>query len=88
MLRFANRMEQLSDANDSRKIEGEKIFLSRKIDEVQSEIFQLENNIQFFANAKKDNPILLEVHNNIARHREELETLKEKLHQVRNIKNE
>ena len=88
MLRFANRMEQLSDANDSRKIEGEKIFLSRKIDEVQSEIFQLENNIQFFANAKKDNPILAEVHKNIARHREELDTLKEKLHQVRSIKTE
>lgn len=88
MLRFANRMEQLSDANDSRKIEGEKIFLSRKIEEVQSEIFQLENNIQFFANAKKDNPILVEVHKNIARHQEELETLKEKLKQVRSIKNE
>lgn len=88
MLRFANRMEQLSDANDSRKIEGEKIFLSKKIDEVQSEILQLENNMLFFANAKKDNPILAEVHKNIARLREELETLKEKLQQVRSIKTE
>lgn len=85
MLRFANRMEQLSDANDSRKIEGEKIFLSKKIDEVQSEILQLENNMLFFANAKKDNPILAEVHKNIARLREELDILKEKLQQVRNI---
>jgi hypothetical protein len=30
-----------------RKIENEKIFLMRKIDEVKHEIFQLENNIQF-----------------------------------------
>jgi hypothetical protein len=41
-----------------RKIENEKIFLMRKIDEVKHEIFQLENNIQFFTNtrnAKKEN---------------------------------
>jgi hypothetical protein len=31
-----------------RKIENEKIFLMRKIDEVKHEIFQLENNIQFY----------------------------------------
>jgi hypothetical protein len=47
-----------------RKIENEKIFLMRKIDEVKHEIFQLENNIQFFTNtrnAKKENSIVLEV---------------------------
>jgi hypothetical protein len=46
-----------------RKIENEKIFLMRKIDEVKHEIFQLENNIQFLntRNAKKENSIVLEV---------------------------
>jgi hypothetical protein len=48
MLRFSNRMDHLSENNDTRKIENEKIFLMRKIDEVKHEIFQLENNIQFF----------------------------------------
>lgn len=85
MMRFSNRMDQLSEANDSRKIDNEKIFLMRKVDEVQNEIFQLENNIQFFANAKKDNPMVLEVKKSIERHKEELATWKEKLKQIRKI---
>jgi hypothetical protein len=38
MLRFSNRMDHLSENNDTRKIENEKIFLMRKIDEVKHEI--------------------------------------------------
>jgi hypothetical protein len=85
MMRFANRVEQLSENNDQRKLDNEKIFLMRKIDEVQGEIFQLENNIQFFANAKKDNPMVAEVRKNIEKHKEQLEVLKAKLKQLRNI---
>lgn len=51
-MRFNNRIEQLAGSDDSRKLENEKVFLMRKIDEVQGEIFQLENNIQFFTNTK------------------------------------
>ncbi|AWG25687.1 DUF349 domain-containing protein [Flavobacterium kingsejongi] len=87
MVKFNNRMEGLA-GGDERKLENEKVFLIRKIDEVQNEIFQLENNIQFFANAKKDNPMVLEVKKNIEKHREVLDTWKEKLKQVRNIKNQ
>jgi hypothetical protein len=89
MVRFSNRMGNLSDSNDTRKLENEKIFLMRKIDEVQNEIFQLENNIQFFANtrnAKKENSIVLEVRKNIAIHKESLDVWKEKLKQIRSIK--
>jgi hypothetical protein len=85
MMRFSNRLEQLSETNDSKKIDGEKVFLMRKVDEVQNEIFQLENNIQFFANVKKDNPMVLEVRKNIERHKEDLAMWKEKLKQIRNI---
>jgi hypothetical protein len=91
MLRFANRMDHLSENNDTRKIENEKIFLMRKIDEVQNEILQLENNIQFFTNtrnAKKENSIVLEVRKNIAIHKESLDVWKEKLKQLRNLKQE
>ena len=89
MVRFSNRVGNLSDSNDSRKLENEKIFLIRKIEEVQNEIFQLENNIQFFANtrnAKKENSIVLEVRKNIAIHKESLEVWKDKLKQIRSIK--
>ena len=91
MMRFSNRMDQLSENNDTRKLDNEKIFLMRKIDEAQSEIFQLENNIQFFTNtrnAKKENSIVLEVRKNIEKHREEMLVLKEKLKQLRSIKTE
>jgi Domain of Unknown Function (DUF349) len=91
MMRFSNRMENLSDSNDTRKLDNEKIFLMRKIEEVQNEIFQLENNIQFFANtknAKKENSIVLEVRKNIAILQEGLQVWKEKLKQLRNLKTE
>ena len=89
MIRFANRMDNLSESNDTRKLDNEKIFLMRKIEEVQNEIFQLENNIQFFTNtrnAKKENSIVLEVRKNIAIHKESLDVWKEKLKQLRNLK--
>ena len=88
MMRFANKLDQLSESNDSRKLDNEKIFLMRKIEEVQSEIFQLENNIQFFTNtrnAKKENSIVLEVRKSIEKHREQMDILKDKLKQLRNI---
>ncbi|KAB1154741.1 DUF349 domain-containing protein [Flavobacterium luteum] len=91
MMRFANRMDHLSENNDTRKLDNEKIFLMRKIEEVQNEIFQLENNIQFFTNtrnAKKENSIVLEVRKNIAIHKESLDVWKEKLKQLRNLKQE
>jgi Domain of Unknown Function (DUF349) len=85
MMRFSNRLDQMSEANDSKKLDNEKVFLIRKVEEVQNEIFQLENNIQFFANAKKDNPMVLEVMKNIERHKEDLAMWKEKLKQIRSM---
>ncbi len=85
MMRFSNRLDQMSESNDGRKIESEKIFLVRKVEEVQNEIFQLENNIQFFAKAKKENPLVIEVFQNIDRLKDELATWKEKLKQIRNL---
>ncbi len=91
MMRYANRIDNLHESNDIKKLESEKIFLIRKIEEIQNEIFQLENNIQFFTNtknAKKENSIVLEVRKNIAAHKENLILWKEKLKQLRNIKQE
>ncbi|KAF2081719.1 DUF349 domain-containing protein [Flavobacterium sharifuzzamanii] len=88
MMRFANRLDSLSDSNDTRKLDNEKIFIMRKIEEVQNEIFQLENNIQFFTNtknAKKENSIVTEVRKNIAIHKESLDVWKDKLKQLRNL---
>ena len=88
-LRFSNKLGNLSD--DSRKLDNEKIFTMRKIDELQNEIFQLENNIQFFQNtknAKKENSIVTEVRKNIEKHKEELQNWRDKLKQIKEIKTE
>ena len=76
----------LSENNDTRKLENEKIFLMRKIEEVQQEIFQLENNIQFISSSSKgENPFIKEVQKNIERHKDDLKLWKEKLQQIKNM---
>jgi hypothetical protein len=51
-------MDHLSENNDTRKIENEKIFLMRKIDEVQNEIFQLKQQ-QFYKHEMQKKKIQL-----------------------------
>lgn len=87
MARYANKLDHLAGL-DARKLDNEKIFIMRRIDEAQHEIFQLENNIQFFANAKADNPMVKEVLKNIEIKKEELATWKDKLKQLKNFKAE
>lgn len=86
MMRFSNRLEQLSEGDDRRALEQEQFFIRKKIDEVQSEIFQLENNIQFISSSSKgENPFIKEVQKNIERHKDDLKLWKEKLQQIKNI---
>jgi len=86
MMRFSNRLEQLSDKDDKRALEQEQFFIRKKIDEVQGEIFQLENNIQFISSSSKgENPFIKEVQKSIERHKEELKLWKDKLQQIKNM---
>ena len=86
MMRFSNRLEQMSDNDDKRALEQEQFFIRKKIDEVQSEIFQLENNIQFISSSSKgENPFIKEVQKSIERHKDELKLWKEKLQQIKNM---
>lgn len=85
MMKFSNRLEQLSEGNDQRAIANEQIFIRRKIDELNHEINQLENNIGFFINSKGNNPFIKEVQKNIEKHKEELQTWKDKLKKLTSI---
>jgi hypothetical protein len=86
MMRFSNRLEQMNDNDDKRALEQEQFFIRKKIDEVQSEIFQLENNIQFISSSSKgENPFIKEVQKSIERHKEDLKLWKEKLQQIKNM---
>lgn len=86
MMRFSNRLEQLSENDNKRALEQEQFFIRKKIDEVQSEIFQLENNIQFISSSSKgENPFIKEVQKSIERHKDDLKLWKEKLQQIKNM---
>ena len=85
LVKYNNRLEQMVETGDKRKIQNEITFVQRKIEEVTSEIFQLENNMQFFSNAKSDNPFIKEINKNIDKHRDELNIWKDKLNQLREI---
>ncbi len=86
MMRFDNRLGQLAESEDSRAIEKEEFFLRKKIDEVQSEIFQLENNIQFITSSSKgEKPFIKEDHKSIERHKDDLKLWKEKLKKLRSM---
>ncbi len=81
LIKYNNKISTLE--GDQRASENELLFVKRKVDEVKSEINQLENNLGFFANAKADNPLVKEVHKKIALHKNNLETWKQKLQQVK-----
>ena len=67
------------DQNNTRKLDGEQLFIRRKIDEITREIKQLENNISFISNASEDNPLVKNVYTTIENHKKELEIWKRKI---------
>lgn len=79
LLKYGDRIKQLSKGDDERAINNERSFIRKKIDESKAEIRQLENNLQFFSNASEDNPLVKDVIKNINKQKEALETWKEKL---------
>ncbi|WP_299127187.1 DUF349 domain-containing protein [uncultured Winogradskyella sp.] len=86
MVKFESKLENLAtDANDTRLLDNEQNFIRKRIGEVQSEITQLENNLQFFSNVDSDNPLVKDVHKNIAKHKQELEAWKAKLTKIRSM---
>ena len=83
--KFSSKIETIIQNKDTRALNNEAIFVQRKIEEVQNEIFQLENNIQFITNAKNDNPLIKEINKSIEKHKDELETWKDKLNKLRSL---
>lgn len=83
LIKFENKIDELSNAEDSRHLDNERLFIRKKIDELKGEINQLENNLQFFTNVKDDNPLVKEVFANITRHKEALKLWKTKLSKIK-----
>ncbi|MCA0132104.1 DUF349 domain-containing protein [Winogradskyella alexanderae] len=86
MVKFESKLENLaSDDSDTRLLDNEQNFIRKKIGDVQSEITQLENNLQFFTNVDETNPVVKEVLNNIDKHKKELDTWKTKLSKIKGM---
>ncbi|SKB40375.1 protein of unknown function [Salegentibacter holothuriorum] len=85
MLKYENKVQALNDDDDDKKLRNEHYFLTKKIEETKAEIRQLENNLQFFSNVDEDNPLVQDVHKNIANHKEQLEVWKEKLLKIQSL---
>ncbi|WP_394330411.1 DUF349 domain-containing protein [Gaetbulibacter saemankumensis] len=85
MIKFENKLEHIDTSEDNRDLDHERSFIRKKIDEVKSQINQLENNLQFFTNVDDDNPLVKEVHNNIKTHKESLKLWKNKLKKIKEL---
>ncbi|WP_370476829.1 DUF349 domain-containing protein [Tamlana flava] len=85
MIKFENKLDVLNASEDSRNLDNERAFIRKKIDEVKSQINQLENNLQFFTNVEDDNPVVKEVKNNIKEHKESLKLWKNKLSKIKEL---
>jgi hypothetical protein len=85
MIKFESKLENLANSDDTRLLDNEQNFIRKKIDDIKSEINQLENNLQFFSNVKSDNPLVKDVHKNIDNHKKQLDTWIAKLSKVRGM---
>ncbi len=79
MLKFRNLIANYLGQKNYRKVDDEQLYVRKKIDEINKEIQQLENNISFISSATDDNPLLKNVRDNIDKHTESLVIWKEKL---------
>lgn len=86
LIKFDNKLNTLVNREDERKLQNEHFFISKKIEETKDEIRQLENNLGFFHHVDENNPLVKEVHKNIARHKEQLEVWKAKLSKIKKIR--
>ena len=85
MIKFENKLEELNSGENTRQLDNERLFISKKIDEVKGQINQLENNLQFFTNVDDENPLVKDVHKNIKKHKESLKLWKNKLKKIKEL---
>ncbi len=85
LIKFENKLEHLAQPDDTRLLDHEHNFIRKKIDELRSNVNQLENNLQFFSNVDESNPLVKDVMKNIQKHRDELSTWEEKLKKLREL---
>jgi hypothetical protein len=86
LIKFENKLNTMVSQEDNQKLQNEQIYISKKIEESKNEIRQLENNLGFFKHVDKKNPMVKDVHSNIAKHKEQLEVWSAKMTKIRSAR--
>lgn len=82
---FQARLDTLSGSPDSSRLFArEKADLRKKIDQLQQDILQLENNLGFFANSKGADALKKEVEKKVERAKEEIIAIRQKIKLIPN----
>ena len=88
LLSYGNRIQQIANnENQERAIQNERTFIRSKIDEIKTDIRQLENNLQFFSNASESNPLVQDVIKRVELQKKALEGWTEKLKKLNILRN-
>ncbi len=85
MIKFENLINSYLEQKNYKKLNGEQLFVRKKMDETVREIQQLENNIGFISNASADSPLLKNVIDNINVYKEKLKVWKAKLEYLKKL---
>lgn len=82
---FSLKIEGFAAQGQDQLLQQQGQLVEQKINELKSEINQLENNLGFFQNVAQDNPLVLEVHNNLSSYRNDLKLWQEKKEVLRRL---
>ena len=85
LIKYNNKLERLINDDNENSLNNEVIFVRRRIDELKSEILQLENNLAVFGNIDEKNPLVRDVIKNINNQKEALKTWENKLRELKHL---
>jgi hypothetical protein len=85
LIKFENKLNAIASSEDTDKLNNEAFYINKKIGEITNQIRQLENNLGFFQHADQNNPLVKDVHKNIAKHKEQLKVWKTKLKKIKEL---
>ena len=72
--------------NDATGLNKEHNALKKKIDEINTELIQLQNNLQFFSSSSNENPAVVEVTTKIEKLSAQKEAFQEKSNAIKSLK--
>jgi len=81
-LSFDQKFDLLTTQEDINAIQKERMRIREKVNQLKDQTRQLENNLQFFANTKDDNPLVNNVLKEIEQHNEAIQGWNEKSKQL------